>query len=194
MKERNRGIFSKAYGWSSSIYTHSFIDHHYLNDSLTDAPLSLHTFHISSFAPSSSLQLRCTCSWTRHACIMNFLCEGIVLWCLCLFVRAECANVNYKGADVSWKDPFAPVKFPFPAKEIIRIWDLDPRSKADCLSLYLVCSKRLPRKNNTVLSLSWNCTNKRTCFGIRILLASMTFRTLDEFFDMIPYSKAAESW
>ncbi|CAI4670000.1 ABH_G0040810.mRNA.1.CDS.1 [Saccharomyces cerevisiae] len=43
--------------------------------------------------------------------------------------------------------PFcAPVKFPFSVKKNIRILDLDPRTEAYCLSLILVCFKRLPRK------------------------------------------------
>ncbi|CAI4979888.1 BAD_HP_G0050240.mRNA.1.CDS.1 [Saccharomyces cerevisiae] len=75
---------------------------------------------------------------------MNFLCEGIVLWCLCVF-----------GCRGALKKPFSRA---CDASILVkkRTSELNPHSEAYCLSLNSVCFKRLPRKKYFHLLNSYN--------------------------------------
>ncbi|CAI4386891.1 CEI_1a_G0025380.mRNA.1.CDS.1 [Saccharomyces cerevisiae] len=76
---------------------------------------------------------------------MNFLCEGIVLWCLCVFVCGGSENANYRVPRCALKKPFSRA---CDASILVkkRTSELNPHSEAYCLSLYSVFSKRSPWK------------------------------------------------
>ena len=148
---------SKAYSWSSSIYTRSSICHHYLNDSLTDAHLAPHISSISHLSHNLIITMEMLLFLNESYIFDRLRMWSTVLWRLCVFVCAECGNAYYRGAEVPWKTLLrAPVKFPLSVKKNIRILDLDPRSEAYCLSLNSVCFKRLPRKKYFHLLNSYN--------------------------------------
>lgn len=129
----NEDIFSKAYSWNSSIYIYSFIGHHRLNVSLTDAPLALHIFSISHLSHNFMITMKMFL-FLNEACIfIDSVCEGIVFWGLCLFVCAECENASYRGAEVPYKTLFRACDTSFfGIAECLNLVAIDPRSEAYC--------------------------------------------------------------
>ena len=99
-KKEMKAHTSKMDSYSSSIYTHAFISHHYLNDSLTDAHLAPHIFSISHLSHNLIISMEMLLFLNESYIFHRFRMWSIVLWHSCVFVCAECGNANYRGAGV----------------------------------------------------------------------------------------------